>query len=94
MPMTLKEVVSDESENPKDYCFSHGSHIMSDLYKDRLKQNADLMSGHLGCKSRTAKGYAFIITMFQHLLDEFPELEEKRHHLGVFQCLSLLTMVC
>ena len=51
MAMRFKEMICDSIDNPKDYCFSHSEYVMSNIYCNRLKQNADLTSQNVGCKS-------------------------------------------
>ena len=58
-------------KNPKQYSYSLARHVLSDIFKERLVSNSNLMRNLLNCCARTADNYAIPMTFTDLLFDEF-----------------------
>ena len=65
-------------KNPMQYSYSLAQHVLSDIFKDRLVSNSNLIRNLLDCAARTADNYAIPMTFTDLLFDEFGAEMEAR----------------
>ena len=57
--------------SPKQYTYSLAPYVLSDVFKQRLVTNSNLMRSQLNCAPRTADNYALPMTFMDFLLEQF-----------------------
>lgn len=73
MTRKIKSIVGDKKPCPLNYVASFAPYIYSEVYKERLNQNSQMVQDILECKTRTARNYGLAMVFVDLIFEEFAE---------------------